>query len=94
MTTTTRVMFPRMPRGPRQERRYLERPRQQGLVQRAVLESFRKLDPRQAVANPVMFVVWCGTVLCLLLTLEPRLLDAQAGAPERGFNALISLTPG
>ena len=60
MTTTTRVMFPRMPRGPRQERRYLERPRQTGLVRRAVLESFRKLDPRQAVANPVMFVVWCG----------------------------------
>jgi K+-transporting ATPase ATPase B chain len=92
MTTTTRVMFPRMPRGPRQERRYLERPRQQGLVQRAVVDSFRKLDPRQAVGNPVMFVVWCGTALCLLLTIEPRLLDAQARAPERGFNALISLT--
>jgi K+-transporting ATPase ATPase B chain len=92
MTTTPRVLFPRMPRGPRQERRYLERPRQQGLVQRAVVEAFRKLDPRLAVANPVMFVVWCGTALCLALTLEPRLLDAQAGARERGFNALISLT--
>ena len=92
MTTTSRVMFPRMPRGPRHDRRYLERPRQQGLVQRAVAEAFRKLDPRLAVANPVMFVVWCGTALCLALTLEPRLLDAQAGARERGFNALISLT--
>ena len=51
MTTTTRVMFPRMPRGPRQERHYLERPRQQGLVQRDVVASFRKLDPRQAVAT-------------------------------------------
>ena len=92
MTTTSRVLFPRMPRGPRQERRYTERPRQQGLVRGAVLEAFRKLDPRQAVANPVMFVVWCGTALCLALTLEPRLLDAQAAARERGFNALISLT--
>ncbi|MFN9694916.1 MAG: potassium-transporting ATPase subunit KdpB, partial [Synechococcaceae cyanobacterium] len=92
MTTATRVLFPRMPRGPRQERRYTERPRQQGLLRRAVLEAFRKLDPRQAVANPVMFVVWCGTLLCLALTLEPRLLDAQAAASERGFNALISLT--
>ena len=92
MTTTSRVLFPRMPRGPRQERRYTERPRQQGLVRQAVLEAFRKLDPRQAVANPVMFVVWCGTALCLALTLEPRLLDAQAAARERGFNALISLT--
>ncbi|MFM8275491.1 MAG: HAD-IC family P-type ATPase, partial [Cyanobium sp.] len=92
MTTTMRVPFPRMPRGPRQERRYTERPRQQGLVRRAMLESLRKLDPRLAVANPVMFVVWCGTVLCLALTLEPRLLDAQAAAGERGFNGLISLT--
>jgi len=57
-----------------------------------MLESLRKLDPRLAVANPVMFVVWCGTVLCLLLTLDPRLLDAQAAARERGFNGLISLT--
>jgi DNA-binding CsgD family transcriptional regulator len=92
MTSSTRVMYPRMPRGPRQERRYTERPRQQGLVQRAVVEAFRKLDPRLPVANPVMFVVWCGTALCLALTLEPRLLDAEAGARERGFNALISLT--
>jgi len=92
MTSSTRVMFPRMPRGPRQDRRYLERPRQQGLVQRAVTEAFRKLDPRLAIANPVMFVVWCGTALCLALSLDPRLLDAQAGARERGFNALISLT--
>ena len=92
MTSLTRVMFPRMPRGPRQDRRYLERPRQQGLVQRAVTEAFRKLDPRLAITNPVMFVVWCGTALCLALTLDPRLLDAQAGARERGFNGLISLT--
>ena len=92
MTTTRRVLFPRMPRGRRQDRRYLERPHQKGLVRRAVVESFRKLDPRLAVANPVMFVVWCGTALCLALTLDPRLLDAQAGARERGFNALISLT--
>ena len=81
-----------MPRGPRQERRYTERPRQQGLVQRAMLESVRKLDPRLAVANPVMFVVWCSTMLCLLLTLVPNLLDARASAADRGFNALISFT--
>jgi K+-transporting ATPase ATPase B chain len=92
MTTTARIQFPRMPRGPRQERRYTERPRQRGLVQRAILEAFRKLDPRLSVANPVMFVVWCGTVLCLLLTLVPNLLDGRAAAADRGFNALISLT--
>jgi K+-transporting ATPase ATPase B chain len=92
MTTPGRVHFPRMPRGPRQERRYTERPRQRGLLRRALLDALKKLDPRWAVTNPVLFVVWCGTALCLLLTLEPRLLDARAAASERGFNALISLT--
>ena len=92
MTTPGRIHFPRMPRGPRQVRRYTERPHQQGLLRRALCDAVNKLDPRLAVANPVMFIVWCGTVLCLLLTLQPRLFDATAPASERGFNALISLT--
>ncbi|MEB3259417.1 MAG: potassium-transporting ATPase subunit KdpB [Cyanobacteriota bacterium] len=92
MATPPRVPFPRVPRGPRQERRHLERPRQDGLARRAFGQALRKLDPRLAVANPVMFVVWCGTALCLSLTLEPRLLDARALAEERGFNGLITLT--
>ncbi|MFN9631375.1 MAG: potassium-transporting ATPase subunit KdpB [Cyanobacteriota bacterium] len=92
MTPSRRVHFPRMPRGPRQERRYTERPHQRGLVRRALVEAVHKLDPRLAIANPVMFVVWCGTVLCLALTLEPRLFDATTPEGERGFNAMISLT--
>ncbi|MFN9546655.1 MAG: potassium-transporting ATPase subunit KdpB [Cyanobacteriota bacterium] len=92
MTTPRRVHFPRMPRGPRHERRYTERPRQRGLLRRALLEALKKFDPRLAVGNPVMFVVWCGTALCLLLTLAPGLLDARAEASERGFNALICLS--
>ncbi|MEB3261272.1 MAG: potassium-transporting ATPase subunit B, partial [Cyanobacteriota bacterium] len=92
MPTPLRVLFPRMPRGPRQERRHLERPRRDGLLRRALGQAVRKLDPRLAVANPVMFVDWCGTALCLLLTLEPRLLEARALASERGFNGLITLT--
>ncbi|MFN9622862.1 MAG: potassium-transporting ATPase subunit KdpB [Cyanobacteriota bacterium] len=91
-STPSRAIFPRMPRGPRQQRRHTERPRQQGLVRRAVVEAFRKLDPRLAVTNPVMFVVWCGTALCLALTLEPRLFDARADGGERGFHGLITLS--
>src|SRR5256885_17128871 len=33
------------------------------IVSRAVLDSFRKLDPRTMVKNPVMFVVEVGAVL-------------------------------
>ena len=37
------------------------------LYQRAILDSFIKLDPRQEVRNPVMFVVEVGSVLTLSL---------------------------
>ena len=70
----------------------LQRPSQQRVLRRAVVEAVRKLDPRLAVANPVMFVVWCGTALCLALTVEPRLFDGRADLASRGFNALISIT--
>jgi potassium-transporting ATPase ATP-binding subunit len=35
----------------------------------AVKEAFRKLDPRVEAKNPVMFVVWFGTVACTAVTL-------------------------
>src|SRR3989441_904952 len=37
------------------------------IVQRAALESFLKLDPRVQWRNPVMFVVWAGSVLVTLI---------------------------
>ncbi len=37
------------------------------IVRRAVIESFLKLDPRQEIRNPVMFVVWIGSVLTTVL---------------------------
>jgi K+-transporting ATPase ATPase B chain len=40
------------------------------IVRRAVRESFRKLDPRHMVRNPVMFVVLVGSVLTTLILLR------------------------
>ncbi|MCT0223994.1 potassium-transporting ATPase subunit KdpB [Synechococcus sp. CS-1328] len=91
MTTLQPPIFPRMPRGRRDQRRYTERPRSDGLLGRAVLQSFVKLDPRLTVRNPVMFVVWCGTLVTLAATVEPRLFELSPEAPGRGFNALLSL---
>ena len=41
-----------------------------GIVRQAMLDSFIKLDPRHQVSNPVMFVVWVGSVLTSLLFLQ------------------------
>jgi K+-transporting ATPase ATPase B chain len=38
-----------------------------GLYQRAILDAFSKLNPRQVVRNPVMFVVEVGSVMTTLL---------------------------
>src|SRR6266404_2475678 len=37
------------------------------IVRRAIVDSFAKLSPGHQVKNPVMFVVWIGSVLTTLL---------------------------
>jgi potassium-transporting ATPase ATP-binding subunit len=53
--------------------------RKGGLYQRAVKQAFVKLNPRIAVKNPVMFVVWLGTCVTFLLTLNPGLFGTLSG---------------
>jgi K+-transporting ATPase ATPase B chain len=43
---------------------------EKSIVQRAIADAFRKLDPRQQVKNPVMFVVTVGAVLTTLTTIR------------------------
>ncbi len=58
------------------------------LARRAVLDAFLKLDPRHQVRNPVMFVVWIGSVLTSALFVMA--LFGQAEAPA-GFTLAVSL---
>ncbi|MBG1271964.1 potassium-transporting ATPase subunit KdpB [Nostoc sp. WHI] len=63
-----------------------------GLYQRAIRESFLKLDPRITVRNPVMFVVWVGTIVTFLVTLNPNLfgtIEADVNQ-QRLLNGLIT----
>jgi len=63
-----------------------------GLYQRAVRDAFTKLDPRTAVSNPVMFIVWVGTIVTLLVTVDPNLFGTVQtdGNKERILNGLIT----
>jgi potassium-transporting ATPase ATP-binding subunit len=58
------------------------------LYGRAALDSFRKLDPRTQVRNPVMFVVWVGAVLTLVLFVQAL---TGRGGVSAGFTLAISL---
>ena len=59
------------------------------IVNRAVLDSFVKLDPRVMIKNPVMFVVEVGALITLLLTIDPNLFGGNYGSSQRMFNFVV-----
>jgi potassium-transporting ATPase ATP-binding subunit len=59
-----------------------------GIYQRAIIESFIKLNPLTLYKNPVMFVVLVGTLVTFALTINPDLFGPQPGA--RLLNGLIT----
>ena len=50
-----------------------------GIVKQAVVDSFRKLDPRLQIKNPVMFIVEVGSLLTTIVFIQE--LAAGAGNP-------------
>ena len=83
----------RVPRGRRDDRRHTPKVNRTGLYQRAIQQSFLKLDPRIAVRNPVLFVVWLGTIVTALVTIDPHLFGTIAGdrGQQRLLNGIITL---
>jgi K+-transporting ATPase ATPase B chain len=87
MQTTT------SPQQTRESRRHTPKADMRGLYQRAISESFVKLNPKTAVRNPVMFIVWIGTIIVFLVTLNPNLfgtINADINQ-QRLLNGLITL---
>src|SRR5215470_1548696 len=50
------------------------------IVRQAAIDSFRKLTPRRQVRNPVMFVVYVGSILTTLLWMQAVLGKGEAPA--------------
>src|SRR2546430_4113979 len=50
------------------------------IVTQAVIDSFRKLTPRRQVRNPVMFVVYVGSILTTLLWVQALVGKGEAPA--------------
>ena len=75
----------------RSERRHTPKAKTKGLYSRAIKQAFVKLDPRIAIKNPVMFLVWIGTIVTALVTINPELFGDIADNNQRLFNGLITL---
>jgi K+-transporting ATPase ATPase B chain len=75
----------------RSERRHTPKAKTKGLYSRAIKQAFVKLDPRIAIKNPVMFLVWIGTIVTALVTINPELFGDIPDNNPRLFNGLITL---
>lgn len=89
-TNSSKSSRPR-PSGPRDSRKHTPKVDRKGLYQRAIKEAFVKLKPRQMLKNPVMFLVWVGTIITALLTIAPDLFGSVQGDNLRLFNGLITV---
>ncbi|BDA70857.1 potassium-dependent ATPase subunit B [Rivularia sp. IAM M-261] len=61
-----------------------------GLYARAVKDAFLKLNPKVAIRNPVMFLVWIGTLITLAVTIDPNLFGRVTGKNVQLFNGLVT----
>jgi potassium-transporting ATPase ATP-binding subunit len=62
-----------------------------GLYQRAVKQAWLKLDPRVQLRNPVMFLVWIGTIITASVTVNPNLFGPATDKNPVLFNGLITV---
>jgi len=61
------------------------------LYSRACKDAFIKFNPKTMLKNPVMFIVWVGTIITALLTVDPSLFGPAPGENQRLFNGLVTI---
>ncbi|HYW20512.1 MAG TPA: potassium-transporting ATPase subunit KdpB [Nodularia sp. (in: cyanobacteria)] len=76
---------------PRKKRKNKPQTKPSGLYTQAFQQALVKLSPRNMIKNPVMFVVWLGTIVTALMTIAPNLFGPTPGENPRLFNGLITL---
>jgi K+-transporting ATPase ATPase B chain len=60
------------------------------ILNEAIIESFKKLNPKYMIKNPVMFVVEVGFAITLLLTFWPSLFGDK-GNNLRAYNFIVAI---
>ncbi len=90
VATTPKNKPPRSPKSDRRQSPKKSKVNNIGLYFRAVKDAFVKLNPKSAIKNPVMFLVWVGTIITLLVTIDPYLFGQVPGDNLQRFNGLIT----
>lgn len=81
---------PRNRPGERRQSRKQSRVSTKGLYARAIRDAFIKLNPKYAIRNPVMFLVWMGTLITLAVTIDPYLFGNVTGKNLQIVNGTIT----
>ncbi|MCC5606747.1 potassium-transporting ATPase subunit KdpB [Nostoc sp. CHAB 5834] len=90
VATNFKARRPNLRSGDRRQTRKKARTSNKWLYLRAMRDAFVKLNPKYAIKNPVMFVVWVGTIITLLLTIDPNLFGPALQKNPQVFNGLLS----
>ncbi|MBD2665846.1 potassium-transporting ATPase B chain 1 [Richelia sinica FACHB-800] len=75
----------------RRQKHKQARVRTKGLYFRAIRDAFVKLSPKYAIKNPVMFLVWLGTIITLAVTIDPQLFGPVNQKNPQLFNGLLTV---
>ncbi|GAA0068750.1 potassium-transporting ATPase subunit KdpB [Clostridium sardiniense] len=57
------------------------------MMKEAIVDSFKKLNPKDMIKNPVMFVAYLGMIITLILTFVPQIV----GEDGRLYNAIVTV---
>ncbi|AFZ24853.1 K+-transporting ATPase, B subunit [Cylindrospermum stagnale PCC 7417] len=87
---TSKPRSPRNRPSDRRQGRKKARLSKKWLYLRAIRDAFVKLHPKQAIKNPVMFLVWVGTIITLTVTIDPDLFGPTPQNNPRLFNGLLT----
>ncbi|MTJ11649.1 potassium-transporting ATPase subunit KdpB [Anabaena sp. UHCC 0187] len=74
----------------RRKKRKKARVTNKGLYIRAIGDAFMKLHPQSAIKNPVMFLVWMGTIITFFVSIYPELFGPINQKNPHLFNGLLT----
>ncbi|BAZ87361.1 potassium-transporting ATPase subunit KdpB [Dolichospermum compactum] len=86
--TTSNSKAPRPPYRRKKHRK--TRVSNKGMYFRAIGDAFIKLYPQYAIKNPVMFLVWMGTIITFSVTIYPELFGPINQKNPHLFNGLLT----
>jgi K+-transporting ATPase ATPase B chain len=90
--TTPRSKSRIRPGDRRLKRKKSRRVSTKGLYTRAIRDTLIKLSPQQAIKNPIMFLVWLGTIITLAATIYPPIFGPVTQKNPQLFNGLLTVT--